>query len=974
MCVVCQASCHDPDLAFFVENNRAMRLLATTTRNVSRAFLRRVCDGLFVAVPVLTVLLCAWVVVRADHKLRGNILQQAVLVARAIDERHLLALTGTDSDLESPHYRTLRNALAGVRAATPKCRFAYLMGRRSAPGDPVRGADLQVFFFADSEPVDSAGYSPPGEPFAEVSAELRRVFESQVALVEGPVSDRWGTWISALVPIVNPQNGRLAAVLGMDIDAADWRWCVATECVLPLGLLIILAVSLVTVIVAACPAWSESERERRAEALRDEPSPVLHRLLFPLSLLFALLLLFMAATLYRQHSLYLARELEADLADIRDDMDVVVAQQAAGLESTLRPIVANADLVAALRRRDVDQLEAIGQPVFEALRRESKVTHFYFLDGQRTCLLRVHRPEKSGDMINRSTALQAERTGKMAAGLELGRLGTLTLRVVAPVRQAGVPVGYVELGKEIEDVLKTIHMRTELQLAVVLRKRYLDRESWQDGMRMLGREPRWDSLKNGVLAYASHESMTNVLAQVADEISGSVAHEMRAWRVSCGDKKLRVTALSLQDAGEREVGDLVVVRDVSGEQSEFVRMLVGATAVGVMLLALLLSTTYVLLRRTDARIRGQQQTLKQSEARYARLAEQSRTVTWEIDPDGLYTYVSDVVERVLGYRAEELVGKLHFYDLHPEKGREEFKRLAFEVFDRRGTFHNLVNPIVHRDGHLVWVSTNGVPFMDEDDTFRGFRGGDLDITEQKQAEDVLRQTTANLKAMAERLQSIREEERAALARELHDSLGQQLTAFALQVELIAMDAQPHVRTNAPLAAFYDRIVAILPQVEHLTEQTQKICSSLRPCVLDDLGLVSAIEWQVENAAKLAGLRYELALPEGEPVLGREVSLALFRIVQEALTNVFRHADATCLRVGLHADADGWVLEVADDGKGFLPDSVSGTSALGLLGMRERVGVFGGQVEVLSEPGKGTLVRVTVPKDASDAGAQQEGGA
>ena len=132
-----------------------------------------------------------------------------------------------------------------------------------------------------------------------------------------------------------------------------------------------------------------------------------------------------------------------------------------------------------------------------------------------------------------------------------------------------------------------------------------------------------------------------------------------------------------------------------------------------------------------------EEALKKSEERLAQSAEQSRTITWEVDAGGLYTFVSPVSERVIGYKPEEIVGKSHFYDLHPETGREAFKAAAFETFCRKAPFNALENPIRTKEGGIVWVITSGIPLLNENGTLRGYRGNDTDITGRKRAEEAL---------------------------------------------------------------------------------------------------------------------------------------------------------------------------------------------------------------------------------------------
>lgn len=168
-----------------------------------------------------------WTAKRADLQMRGDLLQQANLVASAVDTEHVATLSGTEADLAAPDFIRLKDRLARARKVNPKCRFLYLLGQKR---------DGTIFFSLDTEPADSGDYSPPGQVYPEATGLLRSVFASGLAAVEGPVSDRWGVWVSALVPLRHPDTGRVIAVLGMDMDAKSWGWDIARRCSLPVGL------------------------------------------------------------------------------------------------------------------------------------------------------------------------------------------------------------------------------------------------------------------------------------------------------------------------------------------------------------------------------------------------------------------------------------------------------------------------------------------------------------------------------------------------------------------------------------------------------------------------------------------------------------------------------------------------------------------------------------------------------------------
>lgn len=197
-----------------------------------------------------------WIVKRAEQNMRGDLLQEAKLVERAINVDRLKMLKGNETDLKSPDYQRLKEYLVIVRKAEEKCRFLYLMGRK---------ADGGIFLYVDSEPPESKDYSPPGQLYEEAPTEYKRVFESGIPSVVGPVKDRWGTWISALIPVIDPSTGTLVSVLGMDVDASTWNRDIAGMAAVPVALQLLLLIAGVMGIVTA---FSRSELDKSESALR----------------------------------------------------------------------------------------------------------------------------------------------------------------------------------------------------------------------------------------------------------------------------------------------------------------------------------------------------------------------------------------------------------------------------------------------------------------------------------------------------------------------------------------------------------------------------------------------------------------------------------------------------------------------------------------------------------------------------------
>jgi PAS domain S-box-containing protein len=227
------------------------------------------------------------------------------------------------------------------------------------------------------------------------------------------------------------------------------------------------------------------------------------------------------------------------------------------------------------------------------------------------------------------------------------------------------------------------------------------------------------------------------------------------------------------------------------------------------------------------------------------------------------------------------------------------------------------------------------------------------VIERRRAEERLASSESQLRELASRLVSVREEERKHMARELHDELGQSLTALKIDLRTL----QRRLPNPADLPA---RLDAMLGLVDGTIAATQRLATELRPGILDDLGLVPAIQWQVEEFGRRTGVPATLRI-DGEPVpLDDRIATAAFRVLQESLTNIARHARASAVTVTLQLDAAGLALAVHDDGIGIEPARRDDPHALGLLGMRERAMRWGGQFTIEPREGGGTTVRLRMP--------------
>ncbi|HTL67396.1 MAG TPA: response regulator [Lacunisphaera sp.] len=226
--------------------------------------------------------------------------------------------------------------------------------------------------------------------------------------------------------------------------------------------------------------------------------------------------------------------------------------------------------------------------------------------------------------------------------------------------------------------------------------------------------------------------------------------------------------------------------------------------------------------------------------------------------------------------------------------------------------------------------------------------------DRKRAEGQLRDSHEQLRALSIYLQYVREEERTRIAREVHDELGQALSGLKLDLAWLAG------RLPRGQRLLHDKIASMSGHIDATIQAVRRIATELRPGILDDLGLVAALEWQANEFQNRTGIQCHVTSTLHDVQFDADLNTAFFRIFQETLTNVMRHANARKVEVGFTREEDEAVLTVHDDGRGIVPAEISDRRSIGLLGMEERAALLGGQVRFVGEPGQGTTVTVRIP--------------
>lgn len=327
-------------------------------------------------------------------------------------------------------------------------------------------------------------------------------------------------------------------------------------------------------------------------------------------------------------------------------------------------------------------------------------------------------------------------------------------------------------------------------------------------------------------------------------------------------------------------------------------------------------------------------------------------------PDWPVEYLSQGIFELLGYSAEDfLSGQRTFGSFIAPADRERVWAEVQLGVDARRPFV-LEYRVLNTRGEERWVWEKGAGVFDGDKLL-ALEGFVTDITARKQAEEKLQASSAQLRALSARLQSAREEEGTRIAREIHDELGGALTGLKWDLEEIDKVLSKGVNDGG-VEVVREKIPNMTGLIESTIDTVRRISSELRPGVLDDLGLVAAIEWQAQQFQSRTGIKCEYFAGGHEVDLDRERATAVFRIFQEMLTNVIRHAQATRIDIEL-TERDGQLeLRVGDNGRGITEEEMRNTHSLGLLGMRERALLVDGEVSISGRAGRGTTVIARVP--------------
>jgi len=349
--------------------------------------------------------------------------------------------------------------------------------------------------------------------------------------------------------------------------------------------------------------------------------------------------------------------------------------------------------------------------------------------------------------------------------------------------------------------------------------------------------------------------------------------------------------------------------------------------------------------------------VSKNEKQFRALIENNNDIISLMDESFRVVYRSPSATRITGWTNDEIKGtEIAQKIIHPDDAKK-MSNAFIETMTNPGKHVNVFFRSLHKGGHYLWIEGIVINML-HDENIKSIVFNYRDVTERVNAEEEILKTSQQLRELTAHLLSIREEERASVAREIHDELGQQLTG--LKMDMSSLTSRLSSSDNIVI----EKIQSIQQLLNSSIKTVRRIATELRPSILDDLGLIAAIEWQCEEFGKRAEIKTRFFSDLENMIFNSGVSTCLFRICQESLTNIARYAAASNVKISLHRIDEKIVLKISDDGIGFDTAMKGNKKTWGLVGMKERAAMMGGSLAIESKLQKGTTVEVNIPLSAN----------
>ena len=353
--------------------------------------------------------------------------------------------------------------------------------------------------------------------------------------------------------------------------------------------------------------------------------------------------------------------------------------------------------------------------------------------------------------------------------------------------------------------------------------------------------------------------------------------------------------------------------------------------------------------------------LRRSEGRLRQVIDLVPQFIYAKDTDGRFILCNEALANLYGTTVQALIGKSDSTFAVSQEEMKKFRKDDSDVIESGEVKVIKEEELTDLSGKLHYLHTTKIPFVFADTTLPSVLGVSTDITEQKMVESQLRESYERTRELTAKLEAAEESERKRIARELHDEFGQMLAGLKFDSAWLNrhLAKEKGVATPEP---YLHRLTEMSALLDQTIQSVRRIATSLRPSILDDLGLIPALEWQAQDFQNRTGVRCEMMATQNiaTPALQGELATVLFRITQELLTNVMRHAEASHVDLNLCQKSNVVLLTIQDNGRGITDHEIEQRASLGLLGIKERLVPFGGTLHLQGESGHGTRATVSIP--------------
>lgn len=435
-------------------------------------------------------------------------------------------------------------------------------------------------------------------------------------------------------------------------------------------------------------------------------------------------------------------------------------------------------------------------------------------------------------------------------------------------------------------------------------------------------------------------SFSNLMGYSMDELIGKTTRELGLW----SDNADRAKMVSMFKKAGFSSQEVILLN----KNRQKLNCVISAKR------TLLLDNTECLLSVVEdiTERKKAEQTLRENERKFKEFFRNSQDLCYMLSAEGKILDVNRHALEVLGYKHSDLIGK-PFGVVYAPESLPRFKQL-FSLWLKTGVIRNEEMTILTSKGQKRKVLVNVGAVRDDEGKILYSSTVHTDITNRIYMEQDLKNSQIELRNLAMRLELARENEKKIISREIHDELGQLMTGLKMDIAWV------NGRLSAEQQLLKNKTQSMLELVDEGIRSVKRITTQLRPRILDEMGLGAAVEWQVERFEKQSGIKCKTSFRPADIDVAMEISIVMFRVLQEALTNVARHSEATAVAVNLKAVDHKLVLQVKDNGVGITPAQLSNQHSSGLTGIRERMLAIGGDLHVRSFKGRGTtlIARVT----------------